>query len=236
VAAVADFGAFNQVVQLVMRTQAAWLVYLVVGGFTAAALYLAHVVGMTVRDLVAGVRSARWWLPAAGFAGWCALGAGSAYVRATVAPVTVAAAGPLRVGGGSPAAPPAEPTSPNMLLFLGLFIGTGLVAALGAYVTHNPLRETYGRVVARHGVLYEQLAASEAAVEKAVMSRADQYRLRDEATAVRDRERHRRIETAHDFKQYARVLIAKHHQDPAFTDALFDPERPGGERSTEGST
>jgi hypothetical protein len=226
VAALADFGAFSQVVQLVMRRQSAAISYLVVAGLTGAALYLAHAVGVVARDRVAGVGSARRTVALACLAGWLALGAGACWVRLKVLPGDIDLSGTLSTTG-STAPAGATPTDAlaNAVVFVALFIGTGLVAATGAYLTHNPWRGGFVTLRRAHDRAVEQTAAAEAAYEMAVQRQQAQLAARDRARQLRETERHQRRAFAEDLKQHARVLLAQHHQDPAFTDALFDDDR-----------
>ena len=67
VAAGADLAAFHQIVAIVLSTEQQWLVWLMVAGFTACALTLAHFAGRVARDIVAGYGPANarrqfWWL------------------------------------------------------------------------------------------------------------------------------------------------------------------------------
>lgn len=224
-AAAADLGAFAQVVQLVMANQPALVSYLVVGGLTATVLYLAHSVGIMVRDRVAEQGAARkTWVLLATF-GWAAIGAVACWIRLLVTDDDVQASS-IALSSDPTAPAAADPTPlPAAILFLALFIGSGLVAAIGAYVTHNPLAGEYRVAWTR----YRSAAAR--AGETAGVRTAVERRLRHlrralgKARRLRDRERGRRRHFAEELKQHARLLMANHVQDPAFSDALFDPDR-----------
>jgi len=228
VAAAADFGAFSQIVQLVMKDQPDLISYLVVGGLTAVALCLAHSIGTIVRDRVAGLPSARRWIALGALAGWLGLGAASFWVRLVVVPhQSAAASGGLRAdGGGLPTTPvQAFDSVPIAIIFAALYVGTGVVAAVGAYLTHNPRKAAYTKLRRAHDRAAEQEAALAAAAEMAAERRNTQVAARDDATRLRDTERHQRRAFAEQLKQHARVLLAHHHQDPAATDALLDDDR-----------
>jgi putative Ca2+/H+ antiporter (TMEM165/GDT1 family) len=224
-AAVADLGAFAQVVELVMANQPAVISYLVVGGLTATVLYLAHSVGIMVRDRVAKKGPARktWVLLAT--LGWAAIGGVACWVRLLVTDEDVQA--PSVSLSSDPTAPVAtNPTAlPAAILFLALFIGSGLVAAIGAYLTHNPLAGEY-RVTRTRYQSAARRAGETAGVRTAVERRLRHLRVAlVKARRLRDRERGRRRHFAEELKQHARLLMANHVQDPAFSDALFDPDR-----------
>jgi hypothetical protein len=226
VAALADFGAFAQVVQLVLTNQAAWVSYLVVLGLTTGVLYLAHAVGTMVRDRVAGHNAARWTWIVLGTAGWAAIGLVAYRVRLLVTDEQgQPPSGPL---SADPSAVPSAPDStalPGAMLFLALFVGTGLVAAIGAYVTHNPFAGQYRMVSKRHAAAAVWEGESGGAKEAVAKRLRHLRRALRKARALRDREHRRRRHFAEELKEYARTLMANHVQDPAFSDALFDKDR-----------
>lgn len=226
VSALADFGAFAQIVQLVLTNQPALVSYLVVLGLTTGVLYLAHAVGTMVRDRVARRNAARWVWIMLGTTAWAAIGLVAFWVRLKVTDDQGQA--PTIDLSAAPDTPPATPNTsglPAALLFLALFIGTGLVAAIGAYLTHNPFPGEYRTAVRRYGAAVRSEGETDG-VRIAVVRRLRHLRraLR-KARSLRTRERRRRRHFAEELKEYARTLMANHAQDPAFSDALFDKER-----------
>lgn len=144
VAAAADFGAFYQVVARVMPDSADFLVYLVISGFTGIVLYLAHVAGLMVRR-----RTAQYERVASSTIALCLsvlalLGGVAFYVRL----ITPTAAARSSAGFGSASPLDVAETTGNLsfasaAVFLALYLGTAVVAGVGSYLTHNPLRDEY---------------------------------------------------------------------------------------------
>jgi hypothetical protein len=239
-AAGADIGAFVQVVELVLSTQSNATIYLVVAGLTAVVLYIAHMVGVLFREAKAAgpspVGSRRWrrsWrrtlVAVVCILAWGALGFLAFYIRTTV-PLPVAAQigggqGAV-IGGGATAAGSGTTlySQQSAFLFLGLYVATGIVAALGAYFTHNPHRGQYVAALRAYRKAAERAAAT-----------ANQFG-RVEAGYLRQRAE---LENSHhilaqsqqldrafteQLKQSVRLQIATMAKDPAVTDALFEED------------
>ena len=236
--AFADIGAFYQVMQLVMP-QDEVVVFLVVLGLTAVVLFLGHITGMWLRDVKIrpaapvkgpGKVSVRalwsWWsrrVPAfLCVLVWLAIGLVSCWIRLTV---------PTESGGmdfgsvGEVGASSEEYAIEAAGIFLTLYFGTGLAAALGAYLTHDPLRSAYAAAVRRHR--RQTVRAARSARRRAVaQTEVNRYvaQLRA-AQRIRDEEEQARRALAERLKQYSRVLLAQEAGDPAVTDAFFAPDR-----------
>ena len=99
------------------------------------------------------------------------------------------------------------------------------MAAIGAYVTHNPLAGEYRMVSDRHGTATVREGESSGARVAVAKRMRHLRRALRAATEVRDREHRRRRHFAEELKEYARTLMANHAQDPAFSDALFGKDR-----------
>lgn len=234
----ADIGAFSQVVERAMPDSSPLMVYLVVGGLAAVVLYIAHMVGVMLRDAKAThPRDAALrkrlltWLgsrvaPAVCAAAWGSLGYLAYWVRTTVPPPASPVVGGGVVGGGT--APAATTTDPYVtqaaLLFLGLYAATGIVAALGAYFTHNPYRGKYVAALRAYRKAAEQAAASanqlgraEASYQRQVTELRNAPQLLSETQAL-DKA------FTEQLKQTVRLLIAGMAKDPAITDAIFDED------------
>lgn len=125
--------------------------------------------------------------------------------------------------GGTQSSSSESPTQryETALLFLALYVATGLVAGLGAYLSHNPLRDSYTSATRAYRKASEQLAATtfQAAAARA-RTRAYQAELEAAAQTLELGVKARRA-LAEELKQVARVRVAQRLQDPAVTDAIF---------------
>ena len=134
------------------------------------------------------------------------------------------------------ARPPRTPIALQVaLIFLGLYVATGIVAALGAYFTHNPYRGRYVAALRAYRKAAEHAAATasqfgqaEAAQQRqlAELSQSDQMLAEVKALDKAFSEQ---------LKQSVRLQIAVMSKDPAVTDAVFDadhaPYWPGSDGS-----
>ena len=265
-AAFADVGAFVQIVELVMPLQQNWVIWLVVAGLTTVVLYIAHTVGVMLREARAGQgssgglggRLARWLgRRAAAFlctVVWLALGLMAFWVRLTVPPlgtVQLGAGGGIGsgggiggsgigsgggigggaiggggIGGGSTASATATTGHPTQAaaIFLGLYVATGMVAALGAYFTHNPYRGRYAATVRAYRKTTERAAASAYQLGRALAIQDQQLAEMEAAKrALAEAQAQNRAFTER-LKQDVRVRIAGQAKDPAVTDAIFRPD------------
>ncbi|HUZ37905.1 MAG TPA: hypothetical protein VMV17_16410 [Streptosporangiaceae bacterium] len=223
-AAGADIGAFSQIVQLVLPKAGNLLVYVVVIGFTATVLYLAHAFGVMLRDCVAG---AGWLRKTACYfcaAIWLGLGIAAFVIRlhfqqaSSAATSYSATAAPVHQHAN-----PADKLYPA-ILFFALYVATGLVAAVGAYLTHNPLRASYASAARAYRRACEQSAAT---AFQAGAAEAHRYAYEAQLTAAEETLFHEietRLALAEKLKQAARVQMAQHLQDPAVTDAMFQED------------
>ncbi|HXL88738.1 MAG TPA: hypothetical protein VN969_07075 [Streptosporangiaceae bacterium] len=219
-AALADVGAFFQIVELVMRQQQGYIVLLVVLGFTATVLYVAHATGILFRDRKAEAGWGSRVLPYICALIWLGLGLVAMEVRLRVLAASTSITFTL---GGAQASSAESPTQrfETAILFLALYVATGLVAGVGAYLSHNPLRDNYATATRAYRKASEQLAATtfQAAASRA---RTNAYQAELEAAAqTLEHEVHARLALAEELKQVARVLVAQRLKDPAVTDAIF---------------
>jgi hypothetical protein len=239
IAAGADIGAFTQVVERAMPDQTNLMVYLVVGGLAAVVLYIAHMIGVMLRGAKAtnshgaerGARLRSWIgsrvAPAGCAVVWGALGYLAYWVRTHVPPPPAVQVGIGTIGSGS--APSGTATDPHAaqaaLLFLGLYAATGIVAALGAYFTHNPYRghyvaalRAYRKAAERAAASANQLGRAEACYERQATELQDANSVLAEAQALDNA-------FTEQLKQSVRLQIATMARDPAVTDAIFDEDR-----------
>lgn len=218
-AAAADIGAFSQIVDQLMSTEPAWLVAIVVVGFTATVLYLAHACGTMLRDRRAGARWVPWLAPSLCALIWLGLGAAAFYLRLRFAPQ------PAQLPSFSFSGP-APSTGPNVkpynaTLFLALYVATGMVAGVGAYLSHNPLRGSYATARRGYRKAAERVAATSFQAGKESARHLAAQRELEAAALTLENEKKKRLALAAELKQLARVRMAQRLQDPAATDALF---------------
>jgi hypothetical protein len=249
VAAGADIGAFSQVVERAMPDSTDLMVLLVVGGLAAVVLYIAHMVGVMLREAKATYprgadRRVRLWswissraAPAGCAVAWGALGLLAYWVRIHVPPPTTAQVGVGTIGGGS--APSVTSTDPHAaqaaLLFLGLYVATGIVAAVGAYFTHNPYRGRYAAALRAYRKAAERAAASANQLGRAEASYQWQVTELQNADSVLVEAQALDKAFTEQLKQGVRLQIATMARDPAVTDAVFDEDRDPYWRSQNGS-
>lgn len=239
IAALADIGAFAQVVQLIMTGQPAIVAFAVVIGLTASVLYLAHASGVSFRERAAKMpgRTALAWLC---LSMWALVGFAAFWVRLSIEDSPVATdSGGFRVGAPPvPESPDQSATLSAAIVFLALYLGSGVVALAGAYLTHNPLPGAYRALRRRQDLAVQRLAASTAALATVAKLRKAQQDAIDEAGNALRGEHAERRDLAEELKQHARMLMAHRAQDPAFTDAVFTPDRrvqPPAAHTTNGS-
>jgi hypothetical protein len=245
-AAGADIGAFAQVVELVLTQVSDLMTYIVVAGLTAVVLYIAHMTGVLFREARARrpgpggrrgwprSRAGTWLTAVICMLAWGALGYLAYYVRTTVAPIGTAQVGGGSgggvigggaIGGGTPAGGTVpQYTHQSAFLFLGLYAATGIVAALGAYFSHNPYRgryvaamRAYRKAAERAAATANQLGRGEAGYQRQRAELENSDRILAEA---------RELDKAftEQLKQSVRLQIATMARDPAVTDALFDED------------
>ena len=222
-AAAADIAAFHQVVSLVMREQGDALVWLMVVGLTVIALTLAHFAGRLARDVSAqhGAATRKQVLLCA--IPWVVLGLAAFAVRLIVAD----SSGGTTVDGtiiGGEVGRQARQTS-GAVLFLALYVGSGAVAAFGAYFSRNPLRSAYRQAMRAHSRALDRLSRSQPPYERGLQIYRQRARIRAREEANWQAARELRLAQADELKRYAAVLIAAHLQDPSVTDAMTLPDR-----------
>ena len=240
-AAGADIGAFVQVVELVLPVST-WAIFLVVAGLTAVVLYIAHMTGAMLRDARAKpAGTGSWGAPLVVgicLVAWGALGYLAWWVRTTV-PLTQPSqfsTGTIGTGSIGSTATPDQYTHQSAFLFLGLYVATGIVAAVGAYMTHNPYRGRYVAALRGYRKATERAAATAHQLGRAEASYQRQ------ATALRNAGDTLRSAQALDLafteqlKQGVRLQIASMARDPAVTDAIFDKDHNPYWRGPNGSS
>ncbi|MBB5083311.1 hypothetical protein [Nonomuraea endophytica] len=219
-AAGADAAAFWQVMQILLADLPPVAGALIVAGLTTTALYLSHQIGVQAREAGAGTKRRIRWVVLC-FLVWLVLGVGAAALRYFFGD---AGAPPAIVIGG-PAATPDLPAALGMAgVFLALYLATGLVAALGGYLTTHPARSAYARAMRNLRTVTEAAAASSARLSRAQSERMQYAEELREARQRHLAEMGTRAALAEELKQMVRVHHAAYHQDPSATDAMFQSD------------
>lgn len=219
----ADIGAFVQVVELMLPDQTTQLIALIVCGLTVLALYLAHTAGVLLRERTAKVGWAKRSVAVLCLFSWLLLGLLSAWAR-MIAPQPASPQVELSLDAAT-AESGAEMNLAGAGMFLALYLGSGLAACLGAYLTHNraysaytAALRAYHNATARSGRTARDHGNVTAEWHRQLLTRDASHDILADAIA-------RRHALSEELKQYARVLFASRGQDPALTDALLQPDK-----------
>ncbi|MFG1922087.1 hypothetical protein [Cryptosporangium sp. NPDC048952] len=228
-AAGADIGGFYGVVALALGSISLpfgdAIVFLIVIGLTAVVLILAHALGTLLKAAWLGRPAAGRWPVVTLLVVWLAIGVITFVIRLYD---PLAASDTIVLDGA--AAPAASPWNlehlPMGLLFFGLYLGSGVATAWVAYLHHGLPRRAPGAV--RRGLARRASAkrVADAARFREVARRISESegRLLQAAAETRDRYVDAQVQRGEQLKQYARLLIAQHGEDPALTQALFQPK------------
>lgn len=220
-AGTADFIAFYQVVSLVLRDLPDLWLYLLVIGFTAIALTLAHYLGVFMRDRTAGAR----WQHKAMFPGcamfWVALGVMAFWVRWKVSGQTSAPVLPLSGGTQTISSGNFQSTLPGASMFAAFYFATGAAAIIGSYLVHNPLRRAFARTVRAHESAIKRQAAGARDLASAEAARDAIDHQERTAVEVRDSMIEELHKLAAELKRLARLQLVKKIGDVSATDAFL---------------
>ncbi len=219
VAAGADLTAFHQVLSLLFRRSSGLIIWMAVAGFTACALLLAHSAGRLQRDLHERYgRATQSYVQWIGLV-WASLGLIAFLVRLFVHPpqqgtATVTSSSLFTVAVAS------------AFLFLALYVASGLIAAIGAYFVRQPLRARYRKaeLVFRHS--RRRASRPHARYERAtnVLQMHVRNRRNDDFNYAAALELRKAL--AAGMREYARLRMAAHLQDPSATTGLTYPPSP----------
>jgi hypothetical protein len=193
-------------------------------GLTVIALTLAHFAGRLARDVTAGYGTATWKQVFACAIPWAVLGLAAFAVRLLVADSSGGTSLDGTVVGGDGVDQSTRQIS-GAVLFLALYVGSGTVAAVGEYLSRNPLRAGYRRALRAHSRALDRLARSQPPYELALQTYRQRARIRAREEANWQAARELRLAQADELKRYAAVLIAAQAQDPSVTDAMTLPDR-----------
>ncbi|MEU1604883.1 hypothetical protein [Micromonospora matsumotoense] len=219
-AAGADVAAFYNALSGGLNDQP-YLLYMLVAGFTAVALLLAHGCGRIYRDLDQRAPGARSLALYVCLAGWALLG-----IAAFVSRLLLADEDSGATFGGSGGGGEGSRTAQMLaLLFLALYFGTGAAAAVIAYWNHNSPAHAYHRSSRRLARARKLAERRVEAHEKLVSQHRQRYHEWARTEAAHAAARAKRLALAEELKQLARQRMAAAGQDPATTDGLFAPDR-----------
>ncbi|WP_212988543.1 hypothetical protein [Actinoplanes auranticolor] len=213
-AAAADAAAFSAVVSLIMAKHQWWEIWLIVLGLTVIALMLAHFAGRMARDDAAAHGRVRWPVVLVCGIPWLALGAAAVWVRMRNAPST----GDLLDDSASAS----TDMFSNALLFLVLYIASGMVAGVGEFLTRNPLRSSYRNLMKAYRKAQQKLAKTQPPFERAMFVREIHRASFEEDDEVLLNAKLDRLAFGEELKQYAQITIAAHLQDPSATDGMTE--------------
>ncbi|MDQ7803293.1 hypothetical protein Q5425_06100 [Amycolatopsis sp. A133] len=180
-AAAVDVVAFNQVLTQALD-EYEWALWGFVGGFTVVCLALSHTAGKNWKEASVQRHAPNANRIATVCAGvWLALGLAAFAFRLFYA---VPVNGTTAEYDDPAQAPAADvPLQANLLpaiLFLVLYLGTGVLSGAGAYKLHNPAARQWARAVAKRSRAAARLADLEAGLLAA-------ERFADQVTAMRKR-------------------------------------------------
>ncbi|MCP2250620.1 hypothetical protein [Lentzea aerocolonigenes] len=228
-AAAADVAAFIQVVNLLGRQRQTVTVLLVIG-FTSLVLYLAHVAGTLVKEKK-GKAAAAYLIV------WATMGLLAAWVR-LISPPPASAQVSLSLDSEATGATPENQqfAFAGAGLFLALYLGSGLAACIGSYLTHHSARSAFMAAVAAYRRAVRRVRAIERDHGAARTAWQVQISARDAAAKVLAAQKARRLAFAEELKQYTRVLLAEKARDPSVTDAILAEDKRPYDYSTNGSS
>ncbi|GAB2568278.1 hypothetical protein Aab01nite_43660 [Paractinoplanes abujensis] len=215
-AAAADAAAFSAVVSLIMSDHQLWEVWLIVLGLTVIALALAHFAGRIARDDAAAHGRVRWHVVLVCGIPWLLLGLAAVWVRMRIAPNT---GGLLNGSSGQ-----VDNRMPNALLFLVLYVASGMVAGIGEFLTRNPLRNAYRNLMKTYQKAQRKLARTQPPFERAMFVREIHRASFEEDDEVLLNAKFDRLAYGEELKQYAQITIAAHLQDPSATDGMTEAD------------
>ncbi|GAA0555403.1 hypothetical protein GCM10010172_42660 [Paractinoplanes ferrugineus] len=222
-ASLADVGAFSQVVALVLPDQAQYVVYAVVIGMTATAVYLAHTCGAIIRDRATGDPGRRFILWASGGA-WAILGLAAFAVR-LIESSDPGATSTFYTDGGLVPSDTGHTAVLQAFVFLALYVGTGLTAAAGAYFNRSAVRRRYSAARQRRAVAAERASLSAAAYGDVKAIQSAQQTAYDESAQLLEIEKRAVLALSAELKQYARICIANRGKDPEAARLLFEADK-----------
>ncbi|MGX7826034.1 hypothetical protein ACTG9Q_13165 [Actinokineospora sp. 24-640] len=217
IAATADVAMFYAIASIIMKDDGELVIIMLVAGFTASSLTLAHFAGRIARDVSArhGPHTSRmvWLLIIA----WVLLGVVVFTVRLLVA----------ESSGGTPGIGPSEWTKmiAAAIMFGALYLASGVVAGVGEYLTRNPYRSSYRNAQRQFDKAIRRLHRSQPPYERAVNVLRVHTRNREREERNYEAAKRQRLAWASEWKRHAAIVIAAHLQSPSATDGMSRPDR-----------
>ncbi|BCJ76587.1 hypothetical protein CS0771_61310 [Catellatospora sp. IY07-71] len=225
-AMLADFVAFYQVLALILGSLPE-LLYVAVLAVTLMAVYLMHKAGETFRDFVARHHpGGDLWIVVVCVLGWALLGAGAYWLRLTVEDDEGASTSLLNFGGFEVGEDDTS-TATKAMVFLIVYVTTGVLAMVGAYLARHPYTSAYR--AARRNLRRKTRRlrrVSRRAAKLLARQRTLNERLEAEA-AVADGHRGQRRALACVLKTHVRTQIAQRLHDPEQLQYLLGQPIPG---------
>jgi hypothetical protein len=228
-AVLGDLAAFYIVLGLLFESRPS-VVVMVAIGFTAGAIGIAHAIGKGLaRRRCADPRSSVPLLVTS-TAAWLFLGLAAFLARYRFSPEAAAAGSPtggstlFPSSGATTAPPPVAPDTDQALIaalvFVALYLVSGLSAIYASYQTLNPYAGAY-----RRSIRNLDRAVSAETRSRARLERAEQALRQHEQEHQREAERWRAareqtIALMFDLQNHARHLMASGKQNPSATDGL----------------
>ncbi|MGI9004470.1 MAG: hypothetical protein ACR2GH_22940 [Pseudonocardia sp.] len=219
VTACADVAVFYQILSgFVLTHLPDWLVWLAVAGFTTCSLLLAHFAGRLFRDARVGYGTPEHGLIYVLAGTWLLLGLAAFTVRLVVAEGGAGATAATALGNQSQ-------TVASAVLFLVLYVGSGMVSGIGAYLSRNPLRNRYRKAQRNQRYAQKRLHRSQAPYERAVSVLQLHIRNRQREADNYAAAQTLRVAYVEEMKAYTGILISGHLQDPSATTGVTSPRR-----------
>lgn len=150
-AAGVDLVTFKQVLGSAVNEDDV-ILWIMVVGFTAVCLALSHNAGSQAKVAVTGHVVGARATAIVSFAGWLALGASAFVFRLFYAGSDLTGGTTYQVEGQTTSAlaeAAAQERRLSAVLFLALYLGTGIVAGVAGYVRHHPEARQYMRALSR---------------------------------------------------------------------------------------
>ena len=221
-AGLADFTAFYQVMERVLPDLDGRLLVILVTGFTAMALMLAHYLGIFLRDHQAGTRSNHPVLFPVCAVLWFSLGVMAFWVRWKVSGGS-SSGNILPTGSDTlvPAQTSFQNTLPGAAMFAAFYYATGAAAIVGSYLNHNPLHRDFKQAVRAHEGAIKRQAAGARAVADAEAERDAFDHQKQAAEEVCASTIEELDELADELKELARTQLIKRLRSLSLTDSIL---------------
>lgn len=205
-----------------LRGQTIWALWPATIGFTAVALGLAHLGGRFARGGKAGEKGVAAWMIWVCLLAWAVLGLGAFGLRLLIAEPrdesSIRLGGDLFNTGGSDVGP--EELWSRAVVLLILYVATGAVAYVGAYLLHNPLHADYHKAEREYRRAARRAGRSKAALTAAESMHRQHLEARERERRRWDLELEQNDAFFDELKDLARLEMARRIQNPSATSGL----------------